>query len=70
MLSDVSDWPVMQELINEFMVWAERWKLQIPECKCCVLTIGNNTSSTYHLKGVQLLNANVYGDLGVLDDDH
>ena len=35
-----------------------------------VLTIGNNTLTTYHLKGVQLLNANIYRDLGMLVGDH
>ena len=51
------------------MVWTDRWQLQVAEHKCFVLTIGNITPTTYHLKGVQLLNVNEYRDLGVIVDD-
>ena len=45
----------MQGCPNEFVVWAYWWQLQVAEHKCCVLTIGNITLTTYHLKGVQLI---------------
>ena len=57
----------MQERLNEVMVWAERWQLQVDEHKCCVLT-GNNTPTTYHLTWVQLVND--CRDLDVLVDGH
>ena len=36
-LSDVSERPNMQKCLNERVVWADRWKLQVAEHKCCVL---------------------------------
>ena len=53
--TDVSERPDMQDCLNEFVVWADRWQLQVAKHKCCVLTIGNITPITYQLKGVQLL---------------
>ena len=67
--SDVSERPDMQECLKKFVVWADRRQLQAAEHKCCVLTIGNITPTTYHLKGVQLLHVNEYRDLGVIVDD-
>ena len=60
---------VSEECLNEFVAWADRWQLQVAEHKCCVLTIGNITSTIYHLKGLQLLNVNEYRDLGVIVHD-
>ena len=43
-LSDVSERSTMQERLNQFMEWADRWQLKIAEHKCCVLTHGSNTA--------------------------
>ena len=48
--ADVSERPNMQECLNEVVVLADRWQLQVAKHKCCVLTIGNFTPITYHLK--------------------
>ena len=44
--SDVSERPDMQECLNEFVVLADRWQLEVTEHKCCVLAIGNITPIT------------------------
>ena len=46
-----------------------RWHLIVAERKC-VETIEINSPTTHNLKGVQLLNVNIYRDIGVLVDDH
>ena len=66
---DVSERPDLQECLNEFVVWADRWQLQVAEHKCFVLTIVYITPTTYHLKCVQLLSVNENRDLGVIVDD-
>ena len=64
-LSDVSERSTMQERLNQFMEWADRWQLKIAEHKCCVLTHGSNILPTYNLNGVQLLNVKEFRDLGI-----
>ena len=54
----------MQECRNEFVVWADRWQLQVAERKCCVLMIGNITPTSYHPKVLQLHNVNESRNLG------
>ena len=67
-LSDVSERSTMQESLNQFMEWADRWQLKIAEHKCCVLTHGTNIPPTYNLNGVQLLNVKEFRDLGIIVD--
>ena len=67
-LSDVSERSTMQERLNQFMEWADRWQLQIAEHKCCVLTHGSDILPTYNLNGVQLLNVKEFRDLGIIVD--
>ena len=58
----------MQERLNQFMEWADRWQLKIAEHKCCVLTHGSDILPTYNLNGVQLLNVKEFRDLGIIVD--
>ena len=67
-LSDVSERSIMQESLNQFMEWADRWQLKIAEHKCCFLTHGTNTPPKYNLNGVQLLNVKEFHDLGIIVD--
>ena len=67
-LSDVSERSTMQERLNQFMEWADRWQLKIAEHKCCVLTHGSDILPTYNLNGVQLLNVKESRDLGIIVD--
>ena len=67
-LSDVSERSTMQERLNQFMEWADRWQLKIAEHKCCVLTHGSDILPTYNLNGVQLLNVKEFRDLGIIVD--
>ena len=67
-LSDVSERSIMQESLNQFMEWADRWQLKIAEHKCCFLTHGTNTPPKYNLNGVQLLNVKEFRDLGIIVD--
>ena len=55
---------------NEFMRRAAKWKLQIAEHKCCVLSHGNVTQPMYYMHTVQLPNVNKCRDLGVFVDSH
>ena len=54
----------MQERLNQFMEWADRWQLKIAEHKCC----GSYILPTYNLNGVQLLNVKEFRDLGIIVD--
>ena len=67
-LSDVSERSNMQERLNQFMEWADRWQLKIAEHKCCVLTQVTIIPPTYKLNGVQLLNVKEFRDLGIIVD--
>ena len=47
-LSNVSERSTVQERLNQFMEWADRWQLKIAEHKCCVLTHGSDILPTYN----------------------
>ena len=59
---------MLQEQLDDFMMWADCWQLQIAEHKCCVLARGNVVPPMYHMKGVPLLNVSEFRDLGVSID--
>ena len=68
--SDASERHELQEQLDDFMMWTDRWQLQIAEHKCCVLTHGNVVPPMYHMKVVPLLNVSEFRDLGVIIDSH
>ena len=57
---------LLQNNLNLFSQWANKWQLNISLSKCAVMTLGKVTPSKYCIYNIQFENINCYKDLGII----
>ena len=61
---------LLQNNLNLFSQWANKWQLNISLSKCAVMTLGKVTPSKYVINNIQLENVNFYKYLGIIFENN
>ena len=57
---------LLQNNINLFSQWVNKWQLNISLSKCTVMNLGKLTPTKYFINNIQLENVTFYKDLGII----
>ena len=61
---------LLQNNLNLFSQWVNKWQLNISLSKCAVMTLGKVTPSKYFINNIQLENDTFYKDLGIIYENN
>ena len=61
---------LLQNNLNLFSQWANKWQLNISLSKCAVMTLGKVTPSKYFINNIQLENVTFYKYLGIIFENN
>ena len=61
---------LLQNNLNLFSQWVNKWQLNISLSKCAVMTLGKVTPSKYFINNIQLENVTFYKDLGIIFENN
>ena len=61
---------LLQNNINSFSQWANKWQLNISLSRCAVMTLGKVTPSKYFINNIQLEHVTFYKDLGIIFENN
>ena len=61
---------LLQNNLNLFAQWANKWQLNFSLSKCSVMTLGKVTPSKYFINNIQLVNVTFYKDLEIIFENN